>query len=124
MAKLSFSICGAVMLAVAGGSSAPHEVSRYLRPSVEQIAAAPSTMHPLNSSLNSSLETEQRLVARVRDDVHREQSLQLTTPTRGTRCRSETRSSPSPTKMKTPSASATPNSLRRLKSAVTVLKQN
>ncbi|KAE9190614.1 hypothetical protein PF004_g21852 [Phytophthora fragariae] len=58
MTKLYSFICVAVMLAVAGGSSTPHEASRYLRPTVEEIAAAPCTMHPLSSSLNSSLDTD------------------------------------------------------------------
>ncbi|KAE8894097.1 hypothetical protein PF005_g25968 [Phytophthora fragariae] len=55
MAKVSFIVCLTASLLIAGGSS---EASRYLRPSVEEIAAAPCTMHPLNSSLNSSLDTD------------------------------------------------------------------
>ncbi|EGZ21552.1 hypothetical protein PHYSODRAFT_299235 [Phytophthora sojae] len=54
MTKLFMVVCIVVALAVAGGSSAPLQASRNLRPTVEETAAAPCPMH---SSLSGSLDT-------------------------------------------------------------------
>ncbi|KAJ8520076.1 hypothetical protein ON010_g18001 [Phytophthora cinnamomi] len=58
MTKVSVYICITLAFAIAGVSGNTVPDSRYLSPTVKETAAAPCTMHPQNSTLDSSLDTD------------------------------------------------------------------